>query len=91
MNVGKNPNKDRQIVEDYVRFFCLEEILDEIMNLLISNRPANPFQEISRFFLRNTLPEILKVKISTRVVGCGYFGIYVEVISNYGSFTGKMN
>jgi hypothetical protein len=89
MNVGKNSNKDRQIVEDYVRLYCLEEILDEIMNLIMSNRPLNPFNEISRFFLRNTLPEIFKIKISTCVVGYGYFGIYVEVTSNYGSFTGE--
>lgn len=89
MNVGKNSNKDRQIVEDYVRLYCLEEVLDEVMNLIIRNQPMNPFHEMSQFLLRNTLPEIFQVKISSRVVGFGYFGICVEVISNYGSFTGE--
>lgn len=87
----QNKNKDRQIVEDYVKLYCLEEILDEIMNLIIYELPIHPYKEISQFLLKNTLPEIFKVSISTRIIGSGYFGIYVEVICNYGAFSGEFS
>jgi hypothetical protein len=90
MNVQKNnANKDRQEVESYIRLYCLEEILDEVMNHLILTLPQEPFLEISNFIQRKTLPEIFKVTISSIIVGCGNLGLCVEVMSNIGSFAGE--
>jgi hypothetical protein len=91
MNVQKNnANKERQDVENYVRLYCLEEILDEVMNHIILTLPQDPFLEISKFIQRKTLPEIMKVTVSSIIIGSGNFGICVEVTSNIGSFTGQM-
>lgn len=82
-------NKDRQIIEDYLKLYCLEELFDEIINSIIEKKPLQPFQYISNYILLNSMPEILKVKISSRIIGNNNFGIYVEILSNIGTFVGN--
>ena len=81
-------NKDRQLVEEYIKLYCLEELFDETINYLIENKPLNPYKNISNFILQNTMPEILKIKISPRIIGQNLFGIQVDILSNLGTFTG---
>lgn len=83
-------NKDRQIIEDYLKLYCIEEIFDETINYLIEKKSSDPFKHVSNFLLQNTMPEILQIKIFSRIVGNGIIGIQVEISSNIGSFIGNI-
>jgi hypothetical protein len=54
---------ERQVIEDYLKTFCLEELLDEILNGVITERPKNPYTAIAKACEEKSLPEILDISI----------------------------
>ena len=54
---------ERKKVEDYLRLYCLEELLDEALNTLLETRPVNPYVDLAKLIEAKTLPEIIDVKL----------------------------
>jgi hypothetical protein len=83
-------NKDRQVIEDYLKSYNLEEILDETINDIIERRPTNPYVELAQLIESKTIPEIVEVGISSTLIACGAFGIEAILRTNLGPFRGDL-
>lgn len=57
---------ERKKVEDYMKLYCLEELIDETLNTLLETRPVNPYVDLAKLIEAKTLPEIIDVKIRYR-------------------------
>lgn len=79
---------EKQIVEEYLKNFALEECLDEIINDVIERRPDNPYMAIARSMESKTLPEIIEVYIYSTVVANGCGGIEAKIVTNLDQFIG---
>lgn len=89
MEDDKNDAGERQKIEEYLKLYCIEEILDETINDIIERRPANPYVEIAQLIEAKTMPEIIEVTIMPIIVGSGRCGVQAKVQTNLGSFTGS--
>lgn len=78
---------EKKEVEEYLKLYCLEECLDEIMNNIVIERPTNPYMEISRLFEAKTLPEIIDIEFKPILMG-GTIGVRAIVITNISKFCG---
>lgn len=87
MEDDKN-EKDRQIIEDYLKEHNIEGVLDEVINNIIERRPQNPYVELSKLLETKTKPEIIEVNITSILSGCSSYGIRATVLTNAGTFTG---
>ena len=79
---------ERRLVEDYLKLYCIEELIDEALNDVCEKRPANPYVEIARLIEKKTLPEIIDVKLSSICCANGTGGVRAMVITNLDSFEG---
>lgn len=80
---------EKEIVEAYIKQFALEECLDEIVNVVIEQRPSNPYMAIAQALETKTLAEILDVQLVPILVSHGYCGIQATVTTNIGPFIGS--
>ncbi len=46
MEDDKN-ERDRQIIEEYLQEYSIEQVLDEVINTVIERRPPNPYVELA--------------------------------------------
>jgi hypothetical protein len=76
---------ERKVVEDYLKFFCIEECLDEALNTIAFERPKNPYLAIALFMETKTSHEILDISLSSFVCNMRC-GVKATVTSNLGSF-----
>jgi len=60
---GKDQTSERKLVEDYLKLYCIEELIDEALNEICERRPTNPYVDLARLIEAKTLPEIIDVKI----------------------------
>lgn len=84
--IDEHKNEKREI-EEYLKFYCIEECLDEIMNEIVTDRPTNPYIAISLLFESKTLPEIIDVDFKSVLVG-GEIAVQATIITNVSVFTG---
>lgn len=80
---------DRKKIEEYLKLYCIEEILDETINDIIERRPANPYVEIAKLIEAKTIAEIIEVRISPTILSYGRSGVQVFVNTNLGEFSGE--
>jgi hypothetical protein len=80
---------EKEIVEAYIKQFALEECLDEIVNVVIEERPSNPYMAIAQAMETKTLAEILDVQLVPILVSHGYCGIQATITTNIGPFVGS--
>ena len=80
---------DRQKIEEYLKLYCIEEILDETINDIIERRPTNPYVEIAQLIEAKTMPEIIEVVIVPTLVGGGRCGVTAKIQTNLGCYTGQ--
>lgn len=78
-----NEKKD---VEEYLKFYCLEDCLDEIVNKVVVERPKNPYLAISKGFETKTLPEIIDISLLPVLIG-SQFGVKASVSTNISTFS----
>ena len=81
-------SSERIEIEEYLKTYCIEECLDEVLNKVISERPKNPYMSISKAIESKTLPEIIEIKLNLIIVGGQRFGVQAKVLTNISSFTG---
>lgn len=79
---------EKQIVEEYLKTFALEECLDEIINEVIERRPENPYSAIARAMETKTMPEIIDVFLTPYVSANGQGGVEARVLTNLDTFSG---
>ena len=77
---------ERQKVEDYLKFHCIQECLDEVINDLVESRPSNPYVAITKMMETKTSAEITDIQINSTITGRGSSGIKAIVNTNIGSF-----
>ena len=83
-----NQQSERQKIEEYLKFYCINEVIDEVINELVETRPVNPYVAMCGMMERHTMPEIVEVMINGTFVGRGHAGVIATVVTNIGSFTG---
>ena len=81
-------SSERVEIEEYLKTYCIEECLDEVLNKVISERPKNPYMSISKAIESKTLPEIIEIKLSLIIVGGQRYGVQAKVLTNISSFYG---
>jgi enolase len=64
-------SKERQLVEEYMQEYCLEAVIDEVVNGVLEARPSNPYIEMSKLMEAKSTPEILHVRLGAAVVDAG--------------------
>lgn len=82
---------ERQVIEDYLTSFCIEECLDEAINEVVEKRPANPYACIARSMETKTFAEIIDVTLHSIIVGCGQGGCKAVVATNISSFSAMVS
>jgi hypothetical protein len=87
----ENENNDRQVVEEYLKLYCIEEILDETINDIVERRPTNPYVEIAKLIEAKTMPEIIEVLIRPVLAASGVCGVEATVNTNLGTFSGEVS
>jgi len=79
---------EKQIVEEYLKTFALEECLDEIINDVIERRPENPYAAIAQAMGTKTMPEIIDVFLTSFISANGQSGVEARVVTNLDTFSG---
>ena len=79
---------ERRDIEEYMRHYCLEECLDEALNIVVTERPTNPYVLLTQCLESKTLPEIIDVTMTPVFVSRQMCGVSVTVITNIASFSG---
>lgn len=79
---------ERQLVEQYLKSFCIEEIMDEVLNQVVMERPKNPYLAIGALMEAKSMPEIIDVSLSSVVVGGLRCGVNANILTNIGNFSG---
>ncbi len=83
----KDSSTEKREVEEYMKLYCMEECLDEIMNEIIIERPTNPYVAMALLCESKTLPEIIDVSFKSILVG-GELGVQANFTTNIATFTG---
>jgi len=78
-------NEKREI-EEYMKLYCLEQCLDEIMNIIVVDKPKNPYMEISKLFQSKTLPEFIDISFQPIIIS-GTTGVRAVLLTNVSKFT----
>ena len=86
MNTKEGLISERKAVEDYLKLYCIEELIDEALNAVLEIRPLNPYVEIAKIIESKTLPEIIDIKIRPVCTANANGGILIQVITNLGTF-----
>lgn len=89
MDGNNDYKRERENIEEYLKMFCIEELLDETLNVVIEQRPLNPCLEIAKYIQSKAMPEVVSVGISTVLVGGSSYGVDVAVTTNMGIFRGS--
>ena len=89
MEVRPGDKSERELVEDYISKFTLSEMLDEVLNALLEERPENPYTALGKLIEAKTMPEIIEIKLYPISVEGGAGGVEAKVITNLGEFTGS--
>eukprot|EP01035_Chromulina_nebulosa_P028378 gene28378-37457_t len=79
---------ERRDIEDYMKHYCLEECLDEALNIVVTERPTNPYVLLTQCLESKTMPEIIDFMINPVFVSRQMYGVSVTVITNIASFSG---
>ena len=79
---------ERQLIEEYLKLYCIEDIVDEAINIIVELRPKNPYVEMARIIESKSMPEIIDVKLCSVVVANGAAGVEATVTTNLGDFKG---
>lgn len=78
---------ERLLVEQYLKSFCIEEIMDEVLNQVVMERPKNPYLAIGALMESKSMPEIMDVSLSSVIVGGLRCGVQASVLTNIGNFS----
>jgi hypothetical protein len=89
MELRSGDKSERELVEEYIGKFALTEMLDEVLNALLEERPENPYTTLSKMIETKTMPEIIDVKVYPIVVEGGCGGVEAKVVTNLGEFIGS--
>ena len=79
---------EKQLVEEYIRAFALEECLDEVLNDVVDARPTNPYVAIARAMEAKTMAEVIDVFVYSVIAANGGSAVQVKVVTNIGVFFG---
>lgn len=85
----ENELNDRQVVEEYLKLYCIEEVLDETLNDIVERRPTNPYVEIAKLIEAKTMPEIIEIILRPMLSASGVCGVEAMVNTNLGKFSGQ--
>ena len=58
-----NRGSEREKIEKYLKQYCIETLLDEVLNELVDIQPMNPYEEMARYIACKSKPEIMDVQI----------------------------
>ena len=58
-----NRGSEREKIEKYLKQYCIEALLDEVLNELVDIQPMNPYEEMARYIACKSKPEIMDVQI----------------------------
>ena len=81
-------DNERHLVENYIKLYCLEELLDETVNTVLEKRPENPYIELARLIENKSMAEIMDVIITGSLGEKGRGAVTTTVITNIGEFCG---
>ena len=77
---------ERKKIEDYLKLYCLEDLIDETLNQLLETRPSNPYIALGKMIQAKSMAEIIDVKIKAMCAANATGGVKVSVITNLGIF-----
>ena len=77
---------ERKKIEDYLKLYCIEDVIDEALNKLVDVRPSNPYVALGQMIQAKTMPEIIDVKIHPICSANARGGVKASVITNLGTF-----
>lgn len=77
---------EKKEIEEYMKLYCLEQCLDEIMNIIVVDKPTNPYMEISKLFQSKTLPEIIDISFQPIIIS-GSTGVRAILLTNVSKFS----
>lgn len=83
----KDSSNEKREVEEYLKLYCMEECLDEIMNEIILERPTNPYVAMALLCESKTMPEIIDVTFKSVLVG-DELAVQANLTTNIASFSG---
>jgi enolase len=86
MELRSGEKTERQLVEDYIAQFSIESMLDEVLNVLLEERPVNPYTTMAKLIEAKTMPEIMDVTLTAIIVEGGVGAIEARVVTNLGEF-----
>lgn len=78
---------ERKEIDEYLKFYCLEDCIDEAINEVVEKRPTNPYKAIANSMESKTMAEIMEVFIHPMIVGHGHCGVQVIIETNLDKFT----
>lgn len=81
-------DNERTQIENYMKLYCLEELLDETVNTILEKRPDNPYVELARLIESKSMAEILDVNIASSFGEKGRCSVTCMVTTNAGRFVG---
>lgn len=81
-------DNERHQVENYMKLYCLEELLDETVNVILERRPENPYVELARLIENKSMAEILDVSIDAAFGENAKCIVSATIVTNIGSFNG---
>lgn len=79
---------ERKKIEEYLKLYAMEEVLDEIVNGIIVDMPINPYMAIAASMEAKTMCEIISIALNPVVVGANLFGVEATVVTNITAFKG---
>ena len=77
---------ERKKIEDYLKLYCIEDLMDETLNQLLEIRPSNPYVYLGNLIQAKTMPEIIDLKIRPICTANARSGVKASVITNLGTF-----
>ena len=77
---------ERKKIEDYLKLYCIEDLMDETLNQLLETRPSNPYVFLGNLIQAKTMPEIIDLKIRAICTSNARGGVKASVITNLGTF-----
>eukprot|EP00605_Chrysophyceae_sp_TOSAG23-4_P000670 GSChrysophyteH1.ASY1.ANO1.752.1 assembled CDS len=78
---------ERTLIENYLKEYCIQDCLDEVINEIVEKRPSNPYMHISKFMETKTHGEILDIKLRTILTARGCVGVESTVTTNFTTFS----
>eukprot|EP01038_Epipyxis_sp_PR26KG_P004191 gene4191-5962_t len=81
-------SSEKKVIDDYVKSFCLEECLDEVINTVVTERPTNPYMKIAQAMEAKTMPEIIDINLIPIITIKGGMGVKALVTTNISTFEG---